>query len=580
MSKDLNLARISENLTPKERVLLVVHNYMEKQKTGKAVLSEAEEHTLTEGWTPKNNYEVKEYNLFIRGWRTIGFAELDAQTIFLNAQITFFQEKQISNFLLIYPAFRELKRWVERLDDIKLVKIDQALEIIKKQREVKLEGGLDYNRAVYQLGFESLSKELQEDLLILFPDAKYETDYLDEEEAIANLFDGKEKLTADDNNKLADLIVKKSYNQYAKEYQFWHYFASIPIKEVVKKWINKRKIKLDTLPEEERFKKAFDAVSEDKKLTPEEALLDYTAENIAEAINDYAAKHKTTVDSELKAVCLEWLDNGLLDEYVPLFKSTQTVTCNGVTKSSSDVIFKEWIKAKTKSKNALDSLISAGKMSKEGDIVTGNSLYAFKGNYQFIAEHNEYVDRYDPNLGILYADDDPEQKGVHLDRELLITNLDEDGKPLALNFSQITIARIKNYIELMEFVKETEVNGERVIEFEDNSLNELIKNTTEELKKYYSTLLIFRDLFEKLSKVYEVDLTSKIDKWVEEIGKFIDSHNFILKQASKKDFEEMRTKKVVRFKDNLFIEKSEIQKDDKFVSDYFKEFEEILNDTN
>jgi hypothetical protein len=579
MSKDLNLARISENLTPKERVLLVVHNDVEEQKTGKAVLSDAEKHSLTEGWTPKTNFEVNQYNLYIRGWRTTGFAEIDAQTAFLNAQLTYFQEKQISNFLLIYPAFRELKRWVERLDDIKLVKIDQALEIIKKQREVKLEGGLDYSRAVYQLAFESLSKELQEDLLILFPDAKYETDYLDEEEAIANLFDGKEKLTTEENNKLAGLIVKKSYNQYAKEYQFWHYFASIPIKEIAKKWVNKRKIKLETLPEDERFKKAFDAVSKDKKLTTEEALLDYTAENITGAINDYAAKHQTTVDAELKAVCLEWLDNGLLNEHVPLFKSTDTVTCNGVTKLSSDVIYKEWIKTKTKAKITLDSLISAGKLSKKGNIVTGDSLYSFKGNYQFTKEHNEYVDRYDPNLGILYADDDPEQKGVHLDRELLITNLDEDGKPLALNFSQISIARIKSYIELMEFVKETEVNGERVIEFEDNSSNELIKNTTEELKKYYSTLLTFRDLFEKLSKVYEVDLTVKIDKWVEGIEKFIDSHNFILKQASRKDFEEMRTKKVVRFKDNLFIEKSEIQKDDKFASDYFKEFEEILNET-
>ena len=180
----------------------------------------------------------------------------------------------------------------------------------------------------------------------------------------------------------------------------------------------------------------------------------------------------------------------------------------------------------------------------------------------------------------MYADDDPEQKGVHLDRELLITNLDEDGKTLALNFSQISIARIKSYIELMEFVKETEVNGERVIEFEDNSLNELIKNTTEELKKYYSTLLTFRDLFEKLSKVYEVDLTVKIDNWVEGIEKFIDSHNFILKQASKKDFEEMRTKKVVRFKDNLFIDKLEIKPNKELLSDYYKEVEELLNEMN
>ncbi len=578
MTKNLDLTRISENLTPKERVLLMVHDDVEEQKTGKGVLTDADKHALTEGWTPKNNYEVDEYNKFNKGWRMMGFAEIDAQTTFLNAQSTYFQEKQMSNFLLLYPLFRDAKNWVDSLDNIKPVSIDQALEIVKRQREVKLKGGLEFDRAVYQLAFENLSKDLQEDLETLYPEIKYETDYLDEEEIIAGLFGGKEKLAIEDKNKLADLIIKKSYNQYAKEYQFFHYFASIPIKEVVKRWMKKRGIQPETLPADEEFQNAFTKISEEKNLNSEEAIIDWTAENIAEAISDYARKHQTTVEVELKEVCLEWIDEGLLDNYQPLFKSTDTKTCNGTTKLPCNLIFKEWIEAKTKAKNILDNLISEGKLKREGDTLTGGSLYNFKGDYQFIKEHNKYVDLYDANLGIVYADDDPEHKKAHLDREFLITEIGEDGKPSGINFSQIAMARIKGFFEMLGFVKESEINGERIIEFKDENFNELMRNTITSLKELYSALLTFRELFRKLSKVYEVDLTFKIDEWVKQTEKFIDSHNEVLKLATKKDFMEMRSKNTVRFKDDWFIDKSKISSDEERTMRYFKEFEGILKE--
>jgi hypothetical protein len=566
------------NLTPKERVLIIVQNEVEERKTGKTILSEAEKHSLSEGWTPANNNEVGEYNRFIDGWRIEGFAELDAQSAFMDAQTNYFQEKQASNFLLLYPLFRDTKGWVERLNDIKLVNINQALEVVKKQREVKLKDGLEFDRAVYQLAFESLGKEFQEDLETLFPEVKYETDYLDEEEIIASLFSGKEKLTTEDKNKLADLIIKKSYNQYAKEYQFFHYFASIPIKDIVKRWMKKRGVKPETLPEDERFQKAFAKASEEKKLNPEEAIIDWTAENIAETVSDYAGKHRTTVEAELKEVCLEWLEEGMLDDYEPLFKSPDTETCNGVTKLPSNVIFKEWIKAKARAKRTLDNLVSEGKLKREGDTLTGDSLYNFKGDYQFIKEHNEHVDRYDANLGIVYADNDPDHKGVHLDRELLVTEVDENGKPCGISFYQMAMARVKGYFKEMGFVKETVTDKERVIEFEEEVYSDLMISTTEGLKHYYSILLKFRELFEKLSKIYEIDLTDKIDNYIARTEKFIDDHNWILEQTIKKGFDEMRTKKVVRFKEDWFIDKTKIEPDKEEVAVYFKKLEEELGE--
>lgn len=575
MKKDISSLLQRGNITPKQRVLLLVADSVSEERTGKGILTEAEKHALSEGWQPDNNDQVHEYNRYNRGWKLIGCAELDTQTTFMNAQIVYFQEKQLTNFLLFYPFFRDTKRWVERLDDIKPVNINRAFEIVKKQKEVKLKNGLDFDYAVYQLAFESLDKQLQDDLKTLYEEVECEHQYLDQEEAIANLFNGKDELPAENKIKLAELIVKSGYNEFAKEWQLWHYFTSIPLKELGKKWMDKRGVKPEK-PEDEQANKALVSVAKKLNLGAEEGLREYTAENIAETIEVYAKGHNTTVEAELKDICLEWLDKGLLNEYEPLFKSISVKAYNGDTKLPHNEIFRAWIKVKAKARETLTRLIAERKLNKEGDVITGDSLYKFKSDYQFIKKHNQYVDEYDANLGIVYEDNDPNHAGVHLDREFLITNLDEDGKP-GFNFSQIAMANIKGYFETAGLVEETEMNGERVIEFESEDFNKLIRNTTEGLKKHYSTLLTFRKLFEKLSEIYEVDLTYRINEWIKETEGFIDSHNSTLKLATKQSFEEMRTKKMVRFKDDLFIDRTKIEptQDKIFEFDYFKELADL-----
>ena len=45
------------------------------------------------------------------------------------------------------------------------------------------------------------------------------------------------------------------------------------------------------------------------------------------------------------------------------------------------------------------------------------------------------TDTYDANLGLVYAENDPDHKGDHLDQELLICDL--DGRRRARRFQQI-----------------------------------------------------------------------------------------------------------------------------------------------
>jgi hypothetical protein len=597
MSKNLVTALKKGSLKPKERVLLLVHNAVNKETTGKELLSEAEKHAISEGWQPINNEQVKEYNRYNQGWRLAGFAELDAQTVFMETKITYYQERQISHFLFMYPFYRDAKRWLDNIEKIKPVTIDQANEIVKKQREVKLKEGKDYEYATYLLAFESLDKDIQADLEKLEQEVAYEPSYLEEEEFLYNLLKGKKELTAEDKGKLTEAILKRGYNKFAKEWQLYHYFASIPLKEIGKRWIDKRGvpiIKLSEygLDEESLEKHAFEEAKKEvekvqkREMTTEEALKEYTAENLTYTLTKYAKDHKTTVEAELSEVIREWIDNGLLTEYEPLFKSTDTEAYNGKTKLPHNELFKIWLEAKTKAKETLDKLITEGKLKREGDTITGESLYTFKGEgYKFIEAFKERVDEYDANLGIVYADDDPDHKGEHLDRELLITDLGKDGKPHPINFSQMAIANLKVYINGTGIVKETMQDGERVIGFDNESYTQLMRDTTEGLKKQYAVLLAFRELFRRLSKTYNISLTYKIDKWIKETEGFIENHNKTIKEATKKSFYEIRQNTPTRLKEDYYIDIDDIKKSDgktatghynEAVKEYFKELEETL----
>ena len=585
MSKNLTTALLKGNLKPKDRVLLLVHNAVKKELTGKEVLSEAEIHAISDGWQPLNNEQVKEYNRYNQGWKLAGFAELDAQTAYLETKIIFYRERQVTWHLISYPFFRDAKKWLERLEDIQTVNIEQAQDIMRRQREEKLKEGLDFDYAVYLLAVESLDKALREDLETLDGDAHYETSYLDDEEELYNLFKGKEALTAEDKDKLTESIVMSGYNKYAKEWQLWQSYASIPLKVIGKKWLDKRDIKLQNVTEyglDDIFQKARQGVEKvrNTKLSLEEAVEDYTAENITYELNRYAKDHKTTPEAELKAIVREWLDNGLLNDFVPLFKSKSTKTYNGDTKLVHDELFKRWLEAKAKARETLKGLVAEGKLKQVGDTITGESIYTFKGDYQFIKDEQKHIDEYQANLGIVYADDDPEHKGKHLDRELLITDLNKEGKPHGINVSQLALSHIKNYFDLTGVIDEKEINGERIIEFNDiaKDYGELLKNTTEGLKKQYGVLLAFREVFKRLSKTYGIDLTYKVSKWLTEADGFIDSHNKDLALATKKGIEEIHQHKTVRLKDDLVIDKATIQPDTERVAEYYKELGETLGE--
>ena len=70
MRKNITALLQKGDIKPKERVLLLVANQVSEERDGKSILTEADKHALSEGWTPKDNNEVREYNRIYRDWET------------------------------------------------------------------------------------------------------------------------------------------------------------------------------------------------------------------------------------------------------------------------------------------------------------------------------------------------------------------------------------------------------------------------------------------------------------------------------------------------------------------------------
>lgn len=492
MKKNITSILQRGNIKPSDRVKLLVADMASKERDGKALLTEADKHALSEGWTPKNNEEVREYNRFNEGWKNVAYAEMDAQTTYLQATNGFLRASKCISYILY-------KNYAEKGKTIKESIADKAFNsLLEKDKQgealnLVLEYlGLELDYTIYLYAFELAGEELQKDLLALYPDANTERSYLEQEEIIYNLFNGKDKLSQTDKEKLAELIADECFNKHFGEWSFSGYFADIPLLEVVRKWADNNNINYvvsdkDLVEAEQRQKQAKDAnslIAGDKSLdTPEGKELrkeKLTAKILPEKLTAYAKENKRDIKDIIKDTILKWLDEDLLDEYAPLFMSDKKATCNEQdTKLTHKEVFKKWLEVKAKATETIQGLIDKGdlktakktrefkriktlieKLAKETGqtrqdtpitetktIITGESLYNLKGDYQFIKDFRSQA---------------------------------EDFKI----FGALVL-----FLRECSFVRD------------------------------YSTLLAFELLFKELSKTFETDLTYSIKGW---IGKFKD----------------------------------------------------------
>jgi len=624
MRKNISSLLQKGNLTPKERYLLIIQNEIEKATTGKEPLTKADIEGL-KSWQAKTSEEAREWNKYNGGWQLNGRAGIEAEFIYAETKAEHFRKNIISTELAFYPFYREHLNAIKALKKIKVVDIKEAVEITNKQREQKLKDGLDFDYVVYRLAFESLGKDFQQDLKELFDEVEYDTEYLDSEEIIAGLIDSKGELTKKNKEKLAELVAERSYNEFAKEYQLYHYFGNIPIMEVAKKWAKDKgikprkkdyewleKIKGKAEKRGTKMKEIYNEIESQsgEKKSDEEWLLE---DKLKEILEDYARDNKTTIKKILKETLIKWLEEGLLiDEHTPLFNSDEKNTYGKDTKYPHNKIFKEWLKSKTKAEQTLKKLIDKGKLKVEligvkekidtaselknisfssylekentSDYIvsiTGESLYNFKGDYKFVKDFKERIDKYEPNLGIVYADEDNDPADAYLDRELLIAKKDKDGKPAIISIFGMSLRKIEGTLS-PHYFKEIDKDGETYLEFKSEDIEKAFKDTRQSLIDGYAILLAFQEIHKKLSKIYEIDLTFLITPKVEQVSDFIETHNEFLERALK-DITGFGVgfglyKKPLKTREDLYINKEKIAPDTNTTEEYGKKFYEILGD--
>ena len=492
------------NLTPKERVLLLVHNNIAKNTTGKEILTEVDKHAICEGWKPKDNNEVREYNKYNDCWQLEGSLKLDAQTMYLNAQNALLRASR----LVDYAMWTDCKNEGGYFRKIDLgVDPDEALKLIIQN------SGLVFDQVMHRLTFQNLTEDIRQDILKLCPDAETESQYLDQEEQLAELFNGKLSLTTEAKERLADLILAVIYNKYAKillekglhkeEWWFQGYFAELPTIEIAKKCAEYNSVSYevtdDDLDEAEKTQKSAKTASQliggDISLDKEFRKNELSKYLLVKKIHEYAEKQKVDMSELLKQTILRWLDEGLFTkEYSPICNSTAKNTCNDVdTKMPHKEILKMWLKTKLKAKEKLQKLASNGQlkvefrdrdfygMKEKLKIITGESLYKLEEDFVFVEDYKKQAD-----------------------------NLSSLG-------SLILFVRDRGF---------------------------LID---------YASLLAVADIYKKLSKVYEIDIGYKINDFIDEFKKSIQQLNNELRYIADKLEGSIHTTHNIKFPAEIFL---------------------------
>jgi hypothetical protein len=594
------------NLTPRERFLLLVHNDLERAKIGKDVLTEADKMAL-ENWHAKTDEEAREWNQLNEGWKLSGRMNIEAELHFKDAQVAYLSQLPVLMNLLVYPGDRRASFSINALKRIKKVTIDEAVEITRKQKEVKLKEGMDFDYAVYEFAFELLAPDDRKRMKELYEDIEFDHQYLDQEEIIANLYGGKAEMSDEAKDKLADLVAEKGYNRFAKEYQLFHYFACIPLLEVARYFLKTHGIEIAGKP-----------MAKDQQADDED---EDTHEAVTKAMQEYADGHSVTMKAMLREGCRRWLDKGLLDDYTPLVASNgaELLTRWFAVKAAArkklldhvavgDLVFRERTDEETRkeklwskglygrefieAQTVLEDLHLEPKLKGELDekrafetfsdkVITGDSLYAFKGDYAFMQDFKKRTDIYDANLGLVYAENDPEHKGDNLDQELLICDLAKNGEAAAFSRYGMSVAMLSGLLRSQALFEDFKKNGKLFLKFKNAKLSALFATRRQALIDGYAILLGFEMVFKKLSPLYETDMAQHVVGRIAALREDIEQHNKMVRIGTNTNEETEKSKKWLReepmlFEEDLTIDIGAIEPDKSTIKEHDAELKEIF----
>jgi hypothetical protein len=210
-------------------------------------------------------------------------------------------------------------------------------------------------------------------------------------------------------------------------------------------------------------------------------------------------------------------------------------------------------------------------------MITGESLYALPGGFGFAGEFRESVDRYDPGLGVVYAEGDPERRGKNLDQELVVCQLDGRGKPGFFSAYGRSLDSLEAFSDALSFVKEESKDGRPTVAFRGVEIEGMFRGCRETLVSNYAKLLAVRDVLRKLSATYEADLAYRVDEQVQFLDGYIRMNNEALDTA-RKPLEPGPWAHECAVDERLYIDASAISPDAEVMRELVERLKEIFWD--
>jgi len=373
-----NLANIlrKADITPRDRILTLVRNDVEKDKTGKRILTESEIYSMIQGWRPKNSHEVNEYNTYLELSKLEASMRLDAQMFTCHSENILLRSHIILNHIKYNDTVSKKPRNI--ISD-KYIPHEEIIDFVVKNTY------LDYTTLLHTLTFNNLPKDIQDDLVILDEYVAHNTKYLEDEVFLYELFNGSETLSAENKDTLIHRIYSCIYHEGFRKIKngsekdgllLLHFFAELPMEAVLMKWTEYAHI---------------DVAGKDT---------DY----VLDKLEEYAKGKNQTMEMIIKETLSRWIDGGLFTkEYIPIFFSNEHNTWNGNTKLTHRDIFTLWYQELQETKMFMDTLVSKGDLITEDfdkdlfgvteriRIVTGESVHGSKVDIDFVKEFKEQV---------------------------------------------------------------------------------------------------------------------------------------------------------------------------------------------
>lgn len=362
------------NMTPLERVAMLVRNGAHKEKTGKDMLSESQLHALTQGWSPRMG-SVHEYNKYVGVARLESSMRADAHLFAYRAELALVRNQRILSYCLADP-----KR-------INKANNDEMQKGISEEESINFATAhtyLEYRHTIHTFTFFNLPFEVRKDLAILDESVAFNKRYLEEEVLLyERLKDG--KLSKKDKEILIEMIFSRLYYDGIRKmrkgtekdgFMVGDFFADLPLKEVMHKVADDTGIKWNEGDEEK----------------------------LLEDIETYTTEQGVTMEQLTKETLNTWLDDGLFTkDFIPMFASNQHNTWSGDTKKSHNELFAIWYEELEKSKKYFSGLFSARKLKRQEaemtmlgetrvvEMITGESLYACREDLEFVQEYKKQV---------------------------------------------------------------------------------------------------------------------------------------------------------------------------------------------